>query len=588
MQPPFPQGFVLKGRYAIRSTIGQGGMGRTYLAQDLERFNEPCVLKEFIPPQDSQEVTEKAKELFRREASVLYQIHHPQVPEFRATFESEGRLLLVQDYVEGKNYRNLLLDRLKEGRTFSENEIFALMQQLLPVLTYLHSHNIIHRDISPENLMLRSQDNLPVLIDFGVVQETNAKLNSQMGIPASTVAGKAGYAPPEQLQSGNAYANSDLYALAVSSIVLLTGKEPPELFDSINLAWDWQKFTNVNPAFARVINQMLSYKPANRYRSAEEVTQALQVAQASFSGAKTYAVGRQVSSNVAATLPQRTVVAGVNNRNPENYSNNYENSNQNRANSGNGINWFVGVLIILVAGVGSWAVTSLIFGRNQITPSPNSSAIASPKTPSNNPNVTNINTSIDLKSISEGINSGSVSDKITAGQVVNVRFNAEKEELLTVSLTGADLQMTIQSDDQVGLDRKAIDNATGYWQGRLKKDGVYYIKIKTTATNETTYKLDVKLDAPPPQKPIPTKTITPTPSAKPTTTPTPSEQPTSTPTPEPTSTPSPTSTPRSPEPIPTPRTTFTPRSGDPTATPIEPMPSNPPTRLDPNPNPPPR
>lgn len=282
MQPPFPEGFVLKSRYAIRSTIGQGGMGRTYLAQDLERFNETCVLKEFIPPQNSQEVTEKAKELFRREASVLYQIRHPQVPEFRATFESEGRLLLVQDYVEGKNYRNLLLDRLKFGQTFTENEIFALMQQLLPVLSYLHSHNIIHRDISPENLMLRSQDNLPVLIDFGVVQETNAKLNSQMGIPASTVAGKAGYAPPEQLQSGNAYANSDLYALAVTSIVLLTGKEPPELFDSINLAWNWQQFANVNPAFARVINQMLSYKPTNRYRSADEVMQALQVAQASF------------------------------------------------------------------------------------------------------------------------------------------------------------------------------------------------------------------------------------------------------------------------------------------------------------------
>ena len=96
-------------------------MGRTYLAQDLERFNETCVLKEFIPPQDSQEVTEKAKELFRREASVLYQIRHPQVPEFRATFESEGRLLLVQDYVEGKNYRVLLLERIREGKTFSEN-----------------------------------------------------------------------------------------------------------------------------------------------------------------------------------------------------------------------------------------------------------------------------------------------------------------------------------------------------------------------------------------------------------------------------------------------------------------------------------
>ena len=375
MQLPFPQGFVLKGRYAVRSTIGQGGMGRTYLAQDLERFNETCVLKEFIPPQDSQEVTEKAKELFRREASVLYQIRHPQVPEFRATFESEGRLLLVQDYVEGKNYRNLLLDRLKVGQTFSENEIFALMQQLLPVLSYLHGHNIIHRDISPENLMLRSQDNLPVLIDFGVVQETTAKLNSQMGIPASTVAGKAGYAPPEQLQSGNAYANSDLYALAVTSIVLLTGREPSELFDSINLAWNWQQFANVNPAFARVINQMLSYKPTNRYRSADEVSQAMQVAQASFSGAKTYAVGRQVPSNVAANIPQRTVVAGGSNRNPVNYG---TQNPPNRSTSGGGVNWFLGILIILVAGVGSWAITSFFFSRNRATTNPTETAIASP------------------------------------------------------------------------------------------------------------------------------------------------------------------------------------------------------------------
>lgn len=549
MQPPFPQGFVLKGRYAIRSTIGQGGMGRTYLAQDLERFNETCVLKEFIPPQDSLEVTEKAKELFRREASVLYQIRHPQVPDFRATFESEGRLLLVQDYVEGKNYRNLLLDRLKVGQTFSENEIFALMQQLLPVLSYLHSHNIIHRDISPENLMLRSQDNLPVLIDFGVVQETNAKLNSQMGIPASTVAGKAGYAPPEQLQSGSAYANSDLYALAVTSIVLLTGKEPSELFDSINLAWNWQQFANVNPAFARVINQMLSYKPTNRYRSADEVMQALQVAQASFSGAKTYAVGRQVPSNVVANIPQKTVVAGASNRNPA-----YSNQNApTRSNSSGSVNWFLGILIVLVAGVGSWAVTSFFFSRNRVTTTPTESAIASPTATPSVTNVTNINTSLELKSVNEGLNRGFSSEKIVAGQVVNVRFNGEKEELLTVSLTGADLQMTIQSDDQVSLDRKAIDNATGYWQGRLKKDGVYYIKIKTTSTSETTYKLDVQLEAP--VRPQPTPTRTPTPTATPTVTPTPTPSPTPTeplPSPDPSPTASPTEPPRSPVPSPVP------------------------------------
>lgn len=576
MQPSFPQGFVLKGRYAIRSTIGQGGMGRTYLAQDLERFNETCVLKEFIPPQDSQEVTEKAKELFRREASVLYQIRHPQVPEFRATFESEGRLLLVQDYVEGKNYRNLLLERLKTGQTFSENEIFALMQQLLPVLSYLHSHNIIHRDISPENLMLRSQDNLPVLIDFGVVQETNAKLNSQMGIPASTVAGKAGYAPPEQLQSGNAYANSDLYALAVTSIVLMTGREPSELFDSINLAWNWQQFANVNPAFARVINQMLSYKPTNRYRSADEVIQALQVAQASFSGAKTYAVGRPVPSKVAATLPQRTVLAGANNRNPDN---SYGNSNTNMSNSGNGggVNWFFGILIILVAGIGSWAVTSFFFGRNRVTTTnPTESAIASPNATPSAVNVTNINTSLDLKSINDSIEQGFSSEKIASGQVVNVRFNGGKDELLTVSLSGADLQMTIQSDDQVALDRKAIDNASGYWQGRLKKDGVYYVKIKTTGTNETTYRLDVKLEAPVKPQPIPTRVSTPSPSV------TPTDKPTATPSTSPTATPiEPT---RSPEPSPSSSPTPSPKSPEPSPVPNPNQPAPEPSKTNPTPN----
>ncbi len=576
MQPPFPQGFVLKGRYAIRSTIGQGGMGRTYLAQDLERFNETCVLKEFIPPQDSLEVSEKAKELFRREASVLYQIRHPQVPEFRATFESEGRLLLVQDYVEGKNYRNLLLDRLKVGQTFSENEIFALMQQLLPVLSYLHGHNIIHRDISPENLMLRSQDNLPVLIDFGVVQETTAKLNSQMGIPASTVAGKAGYAPPEQLQSGSAYANSDLYALAVTSIVLMTGKEPSELFDSINLAWNWQQFTNVNPAFARVINQMLSYKPTNRYRSADEVIQALQVAQASFSGAKTYVVGRAVPSNVAASIPQRTVVAGANNRSSANYGN--SNPNQPSGNNGGGVNWFVGILIILVAGIGSWAVTSFFFGRNRLAVNPTETAIASPSATPSNANVTNINTSIDLKSTREGQERGVVSEKIAAGQVVNVRFNGEKDSSLTVSLTGADLQMTIQSDDEISLDSKAINNALGYWKGKLKKDGVYYIKIKTTGTNETTYKLEVQLDAPPRPQPTPTRTFTPTPTVKPTATPT--EQPTTSPSPDPSSTAKPTESSR-PTSLPTPISTTEPtRSPSPIPS-SEPVPEPPQTTSSP-------
>jgi serine/threonine-protein kinase len=185
------------------------------------------------------------------------------------------------------------------------------------------------------------------------------------------------------------------------------------------------------------------------------------------------------------------------------------------------------------------------------------SSIATPTTA----NIKTINTSLELNSVNEGLNRGFSSDKIAAGQVVNVRFNGEKDELVTVSLTGADLQMTIQTDDQVSLDRKAIDNATGYWQGRLKKDGVYYIKIRTTGTNETTYKLDVQLEAPVKAQPTPTRTPTPSPTAtptdKPTATPTPSPSPTSgqpnpTQSPDPTPTAVPTEPPRTPSPVPTP------------------------------------
>ena len=163
--------------------------------------------------------------------------------------------------------------------------------------------------------------------------------------------------------------------------------------------------------------------------------------------------------------------------------------------------------------------------------------------------------------MNEGLNRGFISEKIAAGQVVNVRFNAEKDDLLTVSLSGTDLQMTIQSDEQIKLDSKAIDNATGYWQGRLKNDGVYYIKIKTTGANESTYKLDVQLEAPVKPQPTPTRTPTPsptpTPTDKPTTTPTPTPSPTSgqpDPTRSPTISPTaiPTETPRSPSPVPTP------------------------------------
>ncbi|PSB07908.1 serine/threonine protein kinase, partial [filamentous cyanobacterium Phorm 46] len=275
MQPPIAIGTLLQNRYRLLSILGQGGFGRTYLVEDLGRFQERCALKELIPVQSGAYILEKSKELFEREAAILYKIAHPQIPQFRAIFEENQRLFLVQDYVEGMTYRELLLDRTSTGSTFSEAEVLVFIRQMLPVLAHIHARGIIHRDISPENMIRRENDNLPVLIDFGVVKELATKVLSPEGTAHATTVGKIGYAPIEQLQSGRATASSDLYALAVTAIVLLTGKEPQELLDQTTLQWNWQQRVQVSPGLALVLNRMLNRSPGDRYQSVSEVAQAL-------------------------------------------------------------------------------------------------------------------------------------------------------------------------------------------------------------------------------------------------------------------------------------------------------------------------
>lgn len=273
MRRPLPDGTLVQNRYRILRMLGQGGFGRTYLAQDSHRFNEPCVLKEFDPTTQGTKHAQKAEELFAREAGVLYQLHHPQIPQFRELFRvpvANGELLfLVQDYVAGRTYQELLEERRKRGLAFSEAEVVELLQQILPVLDYIHRAGIIHRDISPDNIILRDRDQKPVLIDFGVVKSAVNQIAHQ---PASaTFVGKPGYAPIEQLQKGKAEPCSDLYALAVTILVLLTGREPQSLFDPVNLTWQWQRYASVSSNFSKVLDRMLNARPSDRYASADEV-----------------------------------------------------------------------------------------------------------------------------------------------------------------------------------------------------------------------------------------------------------------------------------------------------------------------------
>ncbi|MEM9162780.1 MAG: serine/threonine-protein kinase [Cyanobacteria bacterium P01_F01_bin.4] len=288
----------LGARYQILRELGQGGFGLTYLAEDLHRFKELTVLKEFVPQVDNPALLTKAKQLFEREAGVLYQLQHPQIPRFREllrvpTADGRERLFLVQDYVEGPTYRDLLNNRQRYGGHFNETEITQLLYQLLPVLDYLHSVGVVHRDISPENLILRNADGLPVLIDFGSVKQVAAEVQQQLEasspnsfpnsfsshLPASapnpTRIGKTGYVPPEQLQTGTADPTSDLYGLAATALVLATGREPSELYDTYHGVWNWSRHISLGPELSRALDQMLAFAPRDRLASATAVLQVL-------------------------------------------------------------------------------------------------------------------------------------------------------------------------------------------------------------------------------------------------------------------------------------------------------------------------
>jgi serine/threonine-protein kinase len=146
---------------------------------------------------------------------------------------------------------------------------------VLPVLTYLHDRQIIHRDISLDNIMLRDRDKMPVLIDFGVGKVATAQPVG-VGCPYGTVVGKAGYSPIEQLKTGKVYPNSDLYALAVTAIALLTGKTPENLFDEMTVSWVWRNHApDTDRELAAILDRMLSYRPQERYQSAAAVAAAL-------------------------------------------------------------------------------------------------------------------------------------------------------------------------------------------------------------------------------------------------------------------------------------------------------------------------
>ena len=276
---PISVGFVLDNRYEVVQFLGYGGFGRTYLARDRQRFNELCVLKEFAPQISSPEILRKAAELFQREAGTLYQLRHEQIPEFRAilqaTIETNQVLLIVEQYISGETYEQWV----EAGNRLDEAGAVQFLKEILPVLSYVHDRGVVHRDISPDNLIREATTGKPFLIDFGSVKQvatTAMQLSSgqSSNLKSATRIHKPGFSPPEQLY-GNITPSTDLYSLAVTTLVLMTGRSPLELYDSQLAIWHWRNHLHLSPQFANFLDRLLAYQAPDRPASANIANQLL-------------------------------------------------------------------------------------------------------------------------------------------------------------------------------------------------------------------------------------------------------------------------------------------------------------------------
>lgn len=259
----------LNDRYRALSLLGEGGFGRTFIAEDADRLNATCVIKQFLPlpqVQQNSDLLETATKMFAQEAQRLLQLgDHPQIPTLFADFAIEGRLYLVQQFINGQT----LLQELDETGAFSAEKIKNLLLDLLPVLQYIHDRNVVHRDIKPENILRQKSDGKYVLIDFGVAKQ----LSSNVLVKTGTKIGTEGYAPIEQLRGGKAYPASDLYSLGVTCIHLMTDTNPDELYDPMKGRWLWReelikKGITIDLRLEKVIDKMVQEWVDDRYESA--------------------------------------------------------------------------------------------------------------------------------------------------------------------------------------------------------------------------------------------------------------------------------------------------------------------------------
>ncbi len=263
-------GNLLDNRYQITQELAQGGFGKTYLAQDTKRPGNPnCLVKQFYPQQRNPASLQKAFEMFEREAKTLENLGKKcdRIPTLLAYFQENGEFYLVQEFIQG----HTLSQEILPGQGWQEDRVIQLLIDILEPLEVVHEHKIIHRDIKPNNMMRRKEDNRLVLIDFGAVKEVITQ-GSNTTIAIHTPS----YAPPEQL-SGKPELSSDIYAVGMVAIQALMGINQQELknLPKDNNELVWQSKVKINPGLSYILEKMVRYNPKERYATAKEALAAV-------------------------------------------------------------------------------------------------------------------------------------------------------------------------------------------------------------------------------------------------------------------------------------------------------------------------
>ncbi len=255
--------------YRVTKLLGEGGFGRTYLAEYLRRYNEPRLIKTLITSEHKQ-TQQKIKELFTREAEQLYRLDHPQIPKLYEYFEKDNNLYLVQEFIDGINLR----EELEQDGLFPAQKIQTILEKLLPVLVYIEEQNLLHRDIKPDNIMRRHSDGVLMLIDFGA-----ARVKTGIGPTVFTAIYTPGYAAIEHMR-GRPVKASDVYSLGVTCIRLLTGCLPTGttdlIYDDHENCLCWKEYLQernikVSERLVAILDQMVASSLKDRYPDAQAV-----------------------------------------------------------------------------------------------------------------------------------------------------------------------------------------------------------------------------------------------------------------------------------------------------------------------------